>query len=167
MMFHTGLHEDYHRPSDDAPKLNVEGIQRITQLLLGAVLELADAEQRQRFRTRAQQELKSMREANEAGLAPLPGRFGVRWANDDDGRGGIRIIEVTRGTAAAAAGLDPGDRIVEFAGQKVEGSAVFCPWCLRRRIRSKRSLSGRAPRSRCRSRFSSPAGRCVWESRGG
>ncbi len=130
MMFHTGLHEDYHRPSDDTPKLNVEGIQRVTQLLLGAVLELADAEQRQRFRTRAQQELKSMREANEAGLAPLPGRFGVRWANDDDGRGGIRIIEVTRGTAAAAAGLRPGDRIVEFAGQKVEGSARFLPMVL-------------------------------------
>ncbi len=130
MMFHTGLHEDYHRPSDDAPKLNVEGIQRITQLLLNAVLEMADSDQRQRFRARSQQELKSMREGHEAGLAALPGRFGVRWSSDDDGRGGVRLIEVTRGGAAAAAGLRPGDRIVELAGQKVEGSSRFSPMVL-------------------------------------
>ncbi len=130
MMFHTGLHEDYHRPSDDTPKLNVEGIQRITQLLLSAVLELADAGQKQRFRTRSQQELKSMREGNEAGLAALPGRFGVRWSNDDDGRGGVRLIDVARGSAAAASGLRPSDRIVEFAGQKVEGRDRFLPMVL-------------------------------------
>ncbi|MBX3438898.1 MAG: M20/M25/M40 family metallo-hydrolase, partial [Planctomycetaceae bacterium] len=32
LMFHTGDHDDYHRPSDDADKLNYEGLERVTQL---------------------------------------------------------------------------------------------------------------------------------------
>jgi C-terminal processing protease CtpA/Prc len=130
VMFHTGLHEDYHRPSDDSPKLNVDGIQRITQLLLTSVLELADADKRQRFRTRSQQEFKGMRSQAEAALSPSPVRLGVRWSNDDDGRGGARLIEVTQGTPAAAAGLRVGDRILEFAGNKIERSATLLPLVL-------------------------------------
>jgi C-terminal processing protease CtpA/Prc len=127
IMFHTGLHDDYHRPSDDVSKLNVDGIQRITQLLLNSVLALADADKRQRFRARSQQELKSMRSQAEAALAPSPVRLGVRWSNDEEGRGGVRLIEVTPATPAAAAGLRVGDRILEFAGSKVEGGATFLP----------------------------------------
>jgi Peptidase family M28/PDZ domain len=127
VMFHTGLHEDYHRPSDDSPKLNVEGIQRIAQLLLTTVLELADADGRLRFRTRSQQEFKSMRSVAEAALAPPSGRLGVRWPNEDDGHGGVRLIEVAPGTPAASAGLRVGDRIWGFAGKKVEGSSSFLP----------------------------------------
>ena len=35
LFFFTGLHDDYHRPSDDAPTLNYRG--------LGAVTDFADA----------------------------------------------------------------------------------------------------------------------------
>ena len=31
LMLHTGLHSDYHRPTDDADKLNADGMWRITQ----------------------------------------------------------------------------------------------------------------------------------------
>jgi C-terminal processing protease CtpA/Prc len=110
--------------------LNVDGIQRITQLLLTSVLELADADKRQRFRTRSQQEFKGMRSQAEAALSPSPVRLGVRWSNDDDGRGGARLIEVTQGTPAAAAGLRVGDRILEFAGNKIERSATLLPLVL-------------------------------------
>ena len=42
LMFHTGLHSDYHRPSDDVEKINVSGLQRIVRLLVGVVAAMAD-----------------------------------------------------------------------------------------------------------------------------
>ena len=33
IMLHTGLHDDYHRPSDKAEKVNPAGLQKVSQLL--------------------------------------------------------------------------------------------------------------------------------------
>jgi hypothetical protein len=41
-MFHTGLHPDYHRPSDDVEKLDFAGMERITRMLFNFVHALAD-----------------------------------------------------------------------------------------------------------------------------
>jgi Zn-dependent M28 family amino/carboxypeptidase len=43
--FHTGLHEDYHRPTDVWEKLNVEGMVKITALVAEIVNKLARAEE--------------------------------------------------------------------------------------------------------------------------
>ena len=37
LMLHTGLHGDYHRPSDDVEKLNIDGMHRVARLLYGIV----------------------------------------------------------------------------------------------------------------------------------
>src|SRR5262249_37082877 len=47
---HTGLHEDYHRPSDDVEKINTEGIRIITGYLLEKLSELADVDALPAFR---------------------------------------------------------------------------------------------------------------------
>lgn len=44
--FFTGLHEDYHRPSDDAERIEVGGMRRIVGLVAEVVAELAQAERR-------------------------------------------------------------------------------------------------------------------------
>lgn len=40
--FFTGLHADYHRPSDDAERINIGGLQRISRLVAELVRELAE-----------------------------------------------------------------------------------------------------------------------------
>ncbi|MGZ0016250.1 M20/M25/M40 family metallo-hydrolase [Yeosuana sp. AK3] len=40
--FFTGQHEDYHKPSDDAEKLNYEGMETISQFILDIITELND-----------------------------------------------------------------------------------------------------------------------------
>ncbi len=44
LMLHSGLHDDYHRPSDDAEKVNAPGMQRVARLMLGFAHDLANGE---------------------------------------------------------------------------------------------------------------------------
>ncbi len=47
--FFTGLHSEYHRPSDSADRINIEGIARTVGLVQELVLELATAAERPTF----------------------------------------------------------------------------------------------------------------------
>ncbi len=47
--FFTGLHNDYHRPSDDIEKVNYEGMARIASMVTELVSELATSETRPQF----------------------------------------------------------------------------------------------------------------------
>jgi hypothetical protein len=118
LMFHTGLHEDYHRPSDDTAKVNVDGEERVTRLLFNALLTLADEPAQRRFRPQSRQEFASMRDSKEVPLSPLPGRLGVRWKLESEAVApGVVVESVVPNSAASRAGLRAGDRIVKFAGQ--------------------------------------------------
>ena len=43
LAFFTGQHEDYHKPSDDADKLNYEGMERISNYIVNIIQDLDDA----------------------------------------------------------------------------------------------------------------------------
>ena len=45
IMLHTGLHDNYHRPSDDPETINREGLQRITRMIFNITLDLANSDQ--------------------------------------------------------------------------------------------------------------------------
>lgn len=131
LMFHTGLHGDYHRPSDDVEKLDYSGMQRLAQVLFGLVRQLADEPRLAPFRSAARSESASVREWRERPLPPLGGRLGVTWDPADERLGrGLRVTHVTAGSAAARAGVRPGDRILKFAGREVADGASFRSWVL-------------------------------------
>jgi Zn-dependent M28 family amino/carboxypeptidase len=44
--FFTGVHEDYHQPSDEADKINYPKLTAITQVLFGSANELANVDER-------------------------------------------------------------------------------------------------------------------------
>lgn len=44
--FFTGVHEDYHRPSDHPEKIDYNKLSKISQVIFGSAIELANAEQR-------------------------------------------------------------------------------------------------------------------------
>lgn len=123
LMFHTGLHDDYHRPSDDAHLVNVEGLERITRLMFAFVHELAEVDHVTQFRAAASRETKQQRRVLEKGIEPLPPRLGLSWKSDTSD--GIRVQNVVPDSAAGRAGVELGDHVLAFDGQPVPDSKSF------------------------------------------
>ncbi len=76
LMFHTGLHSDYHRPSDDVEKLNFAGLERIDRLMFGVVrgsgrrhelLDVSSPESARRLAFAARARTTRARDAGKAG----------------------------------------------------------------------------------------------------
>jgi hypothetical protein len=119
LMLHTGLHEDYHRPSDKADKINSAGLKLISQLMFRTALDLADEAERPKFRNGSRNESPATEPLVEQ-LAPTPaGRLGLSWDETQAKQGVIQVAAIAADSAAAKAGLKVGDRIVNYAGHQV------------------------------------------------
>jgi len=117
--FFTGLHSDYHRPTDDYDKINYEGIRRITLLATDVVLELA-------------QMPKPLTRRGGDSLADLLGGevedllggdravLGVRIEPVEEPVVGLKVIEVMRRSAAEEAQVRVDDIIVSADGMKLK-----------------------------------------------
>ncbi|HET6880087.1 MAG TPA: M20/M25/M40 family metallo-hydrolase [Pirellulales bacterium] len=124
LMFHSGLHSDYHRPSDDVEKLDFAGMERITQMLFTFLHDTADAPKLYGFRSASRSENAETRRRQEQPLPPLPSRLGIAWRPaDEGGQGGVVVANVMPTSPASRAGLRVGDRIVQFADQEVKRGA--------------------------------------------
>jgi membrane-associated protease RseP (regulator of RpoE activity) len=120
LMIHTGLHPDYHRPSDDVEKINFQGLQRVARLLFGVMRELADAPTLPPFRAASRQEGPANEQLLERPLAPLPGRLGLSWDAQHFEGPGLRVVSVQPGSAADRAGIRRDDRILKLNGHELE-----------------------------------------------
>ena len=125
VMLHTGLHDDYHRPSDKAEKINSNGLRLVSQLMFRTALDLADEDVRPKFRTAARSESPSEQSNAERLEPPAPGRLGLSWDEAKAKDGVIQLISVTSESTAAKAGLKVGDRIVSYAGRKLDDVEQF------------------------------------------
>jgi hypothetical protein len=123
--FFTGLHEDYHRPSDDYDKLNYEGMCQITDLVTDLAFELATAAQRP-------EPTSSDTYASILNLRQSPGTtntvasqsidLGVT-VDSDLVDGGLKVTRILKYSLAAEAGMRTGDVILYVAGQSVSSAA--------------------------------------------
>ncbi|HEX7380221.1 MAG TPA: M20/M25/M40 family metallo-hydrolase [Pirellulales bacterium] len=118
IMFHTGLHSDYHRPSDDVEKLDFVGMEKITRMLFSFVGEVADAPRLYGFRGASRGENEETHRQRDQALPAMPSRLGVTWRKEANIEGAV-VAGVVPRSAAAKAGIRAGDRIVRFAGQEV------------------------------------------------
>jgi len=125
LMLHTGLHDDYHRPSDDAEKLNAGGMQEIGRLMFRLAVDAADQPTLPGFRLQSRRESPVTQARESAPLAQPPARLGVSWQEGIAHPEGIVITRVTPRSAAAAAGAKVGDRIVSFDGREVGDERAF------------------------------------------
>jgi len=125
IMFHTGLHDDYHRPSDDAHLVNIDGMQQVTGLIFRCVHDLASETARHAFRQQSRQEQVTHRQALERTLNRPPPRLGTSWSATDQTEPGVRLTQVDFGTPAQRAGLRVGDRVLKINGQATVGGDGF------------------------------------------
>jgi Tol biopolymer transport system component len=111
--FFTGAHEDYHRPSDTAEKIDYEGLERIAKFSEQLVLDLAQTPERPDL-------AKVERTSSEAGgRETLRAYLGTIPDYTSGDVKGVKLSGVRGGSPAEKAGLKGGDVIVEFAGQKI------------------------------------------------
>lgn len=123
VMFHTGLHDQYHRPSDDVHLVNVDGIEPVARLTLGFVTMLADEPGPRPFRQQCRAESNATKRALEA-IAPEPvaahrGRWGIGSRPDPGEPTAPVVVRVSPGSPAAAGGLQPGDRLIAIDGAAI------------------------------------------------
>ncbi len=124
LMLHTGLHDYYHRPSDDAELINRDGMQAVSQLMFRLAYELSEGDRVPSFRTQSRFETNYARAQFERTMSPAPPRLGVSWSREDH-EAGLLVTRVADDSAADRAGIKVGDRIVRFDGRAVEGSEQF------------------------------------------
>jgi Tol biopolymer transport system component len=110
--FFTGSHDDYHRPTDTADKLNLEGMERIAKFAQQIILDVANAPERPDFaRVERSDTGAGPRETLRAYLGSIPD-YGTEVK-------GVKLSGVRADSPAEKAGLKGGDIIIEFAGQKM------------------------------------------------
>jgi hypothetical protein len=120
VMFHTGLHKDYHRPADDAEKIDVEGMQRIARLMFQTTYAFAQRDEALAFRNPATWETTTHRKQFERPPLAAPPRLGVTWQPPHEGDApGLVLNTVLADSIAEHAGLKPSDRVTKFAGEVI------------------------------------------------
>jgi hypothetical protein len=132
LLFHTGLHDDYHTPRDDVEKLNIEGIKLAAAYVLEAVCRAADADELPGFRAASRSENPALQKVRQAPLPAAEPRLGLTWTWDATGDAPrLAVDRLTPGGAAAAAGLRPGDQIAAVDGAPVENEFLLAAVVLR------------------------------------
>jgi hypothetical protein len=112
LSFFTGSHEDYHRPTDTAEKLNYEGMERIGKFARGLILDLVKSPERPDYvKVERSGSAGGGRDSLRAYLGTIPD-----YTTEVQG---VKLSGVRGGSPADKAGLKGGDVIVEFAGQKI------------------------------------------------
>ncbi len=110
--FFTGAHEDYHRPTDTADKLDYAGLARITTFAKNIILDLASAPERPDFaRVQRSDAGGGSRENLRAYLGTIPD-----YTTEVKG---VKLSGVRGGSPAEKGGLQGGDVLVEFGAQKI------------------------------------------------
>ncbi len=110
LFFFTGLHSDYHKPSDTSDKINAPDEARVVQLVAQFAERIADNPARPAYQ--------QMAAAQDSG----PARFRVSLGSIPDYAAeveGVQLSGVRPGSPADKAGLKAGDIIVKFGGRTI------------------------------------------------
>jgi len=111
LTFFTGAHQEYHKPSDTADKINYEDLDRVGEFATAIAKRLMDANDAPQF-TKVEQKTDT---GGRAGLRLFTGTI-PDYATDVKG---LLLGGVIGGGPAEQAGLQKGDIIIEIAGQSI------------------------------------------------
>lgn len=126
LFFFSGLHSDYHKPSDTWDKINAPDAVKVLDEVMEVAKSLADAPDRPAF-------VREQPSPHAAGTAGGGSGYGPYFGSIPDfGEGvkGVKFSDVRDGSPAAKAGFKAGDVMVEFDG-KVIGNLYDFTYALR------------------------------------
>lgn len=125
LYLHTGLHDDYHRPSDDVEKLNIDGIRLVSGYLLQQLSTLADTDALPSYRPEATRETPATQRQSEQPLAAIALRLDFAWEYVPSVPSVVRVQQVPWGSNAQQAGVTAGDRIVAVNGLPIRSESTL------------------------------------------
>jgi aminopeptidase YwaD len=114
LFFFTGLHTDYHKPTDDAEKINYEGEAAVIDYIYETVAKM-DKEPKPLFTPTKQSTVGKVRFKVTLGIMP----------DYSFQEGGVRADGVTENKPAIRAGIKGGDIIIQLGEHKVNGMQTY------------------------------------------
>jgi aminopeptidase YwaD len=116
LFFFSGLHSDYHRPSDTWDKINAPDAAKLVDMIAKVTLELDESSARPKFVTVVEHE------NPHAGVSGGGGGYGPYFGSIPDfgeSAKGVLFSDVQPNSPAAKAGLKGGDVLVKFGDKKI------------------------------------------------
>lgn len=115
LFFFTGTHTDYHKPGDDADKINYEGGLTVVKLVYDIIEKTNNSPKLAFTKTREQQMGSSARFSVTLGIMP-----DYTWT-----KGGVKVDGVTDGKPAGKAGILTGDLITQLGDYPVSDIETY------------------------------------------
>jgi C-terminal processing protease CtpA/Prc len=116
LFFFTGTHSDYHKPSDDADKINAAGQEKVLKFIYDVALTITNSETRPDYISVERKDTGKMT-GTKVYVGTVPD-----FAGEVDG---YKLGGVTDGSPAAKAGLQAGDIITQFGDKKISNIYDF------------------------------------------
>lgn len=116
LFFFTGTHSDYHKPSDDADKINAAGQEKVLKFIYDVALTIVNSETRPDYISVERKDTGKMT-GTKVYVGTVPD-----FAGEVDG---YKLGGVTDGSPAAKAGLQAGDIITQFGNKKISNIYDF------------------------------------------
>lgn len=123
LFFFSGLHSDYHKPSDTWDKINAPDAAHLLDFISVVIEQIDTAAERPKFITVAADDPHSGVTGNGGG-----GGYGPWFGSIPDfgqSENGVRFSDVQPGSPAAKAGLKAGDVLVDFSGKAIHNLYDF------------------------------------------
>jgi len=128
LFFFSGLHADYHKPSDTWDKINAPDAVRLLDMIADVMDHLTDGSPRPQYvRVAETQPEPEMASQSHSGSASSSG-YGPDFGSIPDFTeipNGVRFADVRPGSPAAKAGFKGGDILVEFDGKPIQNLYDF------------------------------------------
>ena len=122
LFFFSGLHADYHKPSDTWEKINPEAAARLLNVVADATVVLASAPERPAFVNVVESNPHS------GGVPSGGGGYGPYFGSIPDfgqTENGVKFSDVKAGSPAAKAGLKAGDVLIQFGDKPIKNLYDF------------------------------------------
>lgn len=118
LFFFTGTHMDYHKPSDDADKINYEGLEKITEFVSNIVKTIDQNPMRPTYEVAKSSSSMGGRTRFNVSLGTIPS-----YADSDNT--GLVLDGVRDDSAADKAGIKGGDKIVKIGDKEVKNISDY------------------------------------------
>jgi len=115
LFFFSGLHGDYHKPSDTWDKIDAPDAAKLLGYVAQIATRLANDPERPKFQRVTEKSATSVSSGSGGGYGPNFGSI----PDFDEPPKGVRFADVRDGTPAAKAGLKAGDILIEFDGKDI------------------------------------------------